>query len=195
MNALYLLIPTFLILLFLTPVIVQIKATFNIQSKQGVLAIFIFGVKILYYMYEIKGKTIVLKNQKETKETQLSLENNDLLFIEFLVGQIKDKTRLKQLYVFYNLGAGDAFLTAMLGGFLNIAVLTFFTSLKSKKPTASLGIYDTISYNKTLFEIALKSKISISLIDIAYSLLNSVILTWKAKAKLKHNIQQVVCIA
>lgn len=188
MESLYLLIPTFLILLLLTPVFIQAKATFNIQSKSGVLAIFIFRIKIIYYVYEIKGKTIVLKNQKETKETQLSIDNNDLLFVEFLIKQIKDKTRLKELFVFYNLGAGDAFLSAMLGGLVNIAVLTFFTTLKSKKPTASLGIYDTISYNKTLFEVAVKTKISISLFDIAYSLFNSVILTWKAKSKQKHNI-------
>lgn len=188
MSPLYLLIPTIIILLFLSPVFIQGKATFNIQTKAGVFSIFIFGIKILYYMYEIKGKTIILKNQKETKQTEVSLENNDLLFIEFLVKQVKDKTRLKELYVFYNLGVGDAFLTAMVGGFINVAVLTFFTSLKSKKPTASLGIYDTISYNKSIFEIALKTKISISLIDIVYSLINSVILTWKTKVKEKHNI-------
>lgn len=185
MHPLYLLIPTFLIILFILPVVFQVKATFNLSSKSGVLAIFVFKIKVIYYMYEIKGKTIILKNQKETKETEISLDNNDLLFVEFLLGQIKDKTRLKQLYVFYNLGAGDAYLTAMLGGLLNIAVLTFFTSLKSKKPTASLGIYDTISYNKTLFEIAIKTKVSISFFEVAYSLFNSVILTWKAKAKTK----------
>lgn len=183
MDSLYLLIPTFFIVLFLSPVLVQARITFNLQSKSGVLCLYIFGIKILYYLYQLQGKTIILKNQKQTKQKSLSFEDKDLLFVENLSKQIKDKTRLKDLYVFYNLGAGDAFLSAMLGGILNVVVLTFFTSLKSKKPTASLGIYDTISYNKTLFEIALKGKISISLIDIVYSLLNSVILTWKAKIK------------
>ncbi len=186
MHPLYLLIPTFFILLFIFPIVFQIKATFNLASKSGVFAIFLFKIKLLYYMYEIKGRTIILKNQKETKETEISLDNNDLLFVEFLFAQIKDKTRLKHLYVFYNLGAGDAYLTAMLGGLLNIAVLTFFTTLKSKKTTASLGVYDTISYNKNLFEIAIKTKISISFFEFVYSLFNSTILTWKAKAKTKN---------
>ena len=188
MNALYLLIPTFVILLFMFPVFVQAKATFNIQSRAGVLAIHIYGIQLVYYLYEIKGKTIVVKNQNDTKQVELDIDNNDLLFVQILIEQIKDKTRLKQLYVFYNLGAGDAFLSAMLGGVFNIAVLTFFTTLKSKKPTASLGIYETISYNKTLFEVAIKSKMSISLVDVVYSLINSVILTWKTKSKAKHNI-------
>ena len=188
MNALYLLIPTFLILLFLSPVLLEGRVTFNLQSKSGVICLYLFGIKLLYYLYEIQGKTIVLTNQKQTKETSLSLENNDLLFVQILSNQIKNKTRLKQFYVFYNLGAGDAFVSALLGGLLNVAALTFFTTIKNKKPTASLGIYDTISYNKTLFEIALKGKISISLIDIAYSLLNSVILTWRTKVREKHNI-------
>ena len=119
---------------------------------------------------------------------ELDISGDDLLIFEYFGMQIKDKIRLKELFVFYNLGVGDAFESAMLGGFLNVAVLTFFTTLKSKKPTASLGIYDTISYNKSIFEIALKGKISISLIDIAYSFLNSVILTWKTKSKEKHNM-------
>lgn len=188
MNALYLLIPTFLILLLLMPVIAQARVTFNLQTKTGVICIFVYGIKIVYWIYEIKGKTILIKNQDETKEVELNLEDDDLLLFEYFGAQIKDKLRLKELYVFYNLGVGDAFESAMLGGFLNVAVLTFFTTLKSKKPTASLGIYDTISYNKNVFEVAAKTKISISLIDVAYSFLNSVILTWKTKSKVKHNI-------
>lgn len=183
MNSLFLLIPLFLILLFFMPVLLHARLSFNLQSKSGAICLYLFGIKLFYYLYQIDGKTIILKNQKQTKEKSLSLENNDLLFLQILSKQIKDKTRLKQLYVFYNLGAGDAFASAVLGGMLNIAVLTFFTTIKSKKPTASLGIYDTISYNKTLFEVAIKGKISISLIDVAYSLLNSTILTWRAKVR------------
>lgn len=188
MNALYLLIPTFIILLFLMPVVAEARITFNLQSKTGVLCIFVYGIKLFYWIYEINGKKILIKNKAGTKEMELDISGDDLLIFEYFGMQIKDKIRLKELFVFYNLGVGDAFESAMLGGFLNVAVLTFFTTLKSKKPTASLGIYDTISYNKSIFEIALKGKVSISLIDIAYSFLNSVILTWKTKSKEKHNM-------
>lgn len=188
MNGLYLLIPTAIILLLLLPLLAEVRLTFNIQSKSGVISLFVFGLQIMYQMFEISGKKIILKNKKETKIKEINLESQDLLLIENFIKEVKDKTRLKYLFVFYNLGVGDAFLSALLGGVLNIILLTFFTSIKNKKPTTSLAVYDTISYNKTLFEVAVKSKISISLFDVAYSFINSVILTWKAKSKAKHNI-------
>ena len=188
MNPLYLLIPFFIIFLLLLPVIMEVRLTFNITSKSGVICVYLYGIKVFYNMYEIKGRTIILKNEKETKEKQLDISSPDLLLLEYFTLEIKDKTRLKELLVFYNLGCGDAFYSAMLGGVLNSFLLTFFASVKSKKPTASLGVYDTISYNKSLFEIALKGKMTITLVDVVYSFINSVILTWKAKSKAKHNI-------
>ncbi len=188
MNALYLLIPFFLILLFLMPVLAEARVTFNLESKSGVLCVYLYGIKIFYNMYKIKGKTIILKNEKETKEKEIDISSQDLLLLEYFAVEIKDKTRLKELFLFYNLGAGDAFYSAILGGLINSIVLTFFTTIKSKKPTASLGIYDTISYNKSLFEVALRGKITITLIDVVYSFINAVILTWKAKSKAIHNI-------
>ena len=101
------------------------------------------------------------------------------------IDEVKDKTRLKEISVYYHLGTGDAFQSAMLGGLINTSLLSFLSSIKNTKPTASLGVYDTISYNRKICQFAIKAIMSISLFDIVYSLLHSVILTKKNESKLK----------
>ena len=100
-----------------------------------------------------------------------------------LFNEIKDKTRLKEISVFYNLGVGDAFQSAMLGGNINVLLFSIMGVIKNAKPTASLGVYDTISYNREVCQFAIKAVMSISLFDVAYSLMRSVILTKRKSNK------------
>lgn len=185
MQSLYYLIPTFIIILLIAPVFIHVRLTFNMQDLSGVLCFYLYKIKIKYFMYQIKGKTIILKNEKETKVQELEFDAGQLIIVEQFLQQIKQKSRLKELFVFYNIGVGDAFLSSMIGGAINTFVLTLFTTIKNKKPTASMGIYDTISYNREIFEIAAKGAISISLFDIAYSLVISVILSKKIQRQMK----------
>ncbi len=176
MQSLYYLIPMFLIILFIFPLIIQVRVSFNLEELSGVICLFIFKIKVKYYMYQIKGKKIILQNEKQTKIKEFEFDPSQLVIAEIFKSQLKNKARVKELFVFYNIGLGDAFRSAMVGGVINTAVLTYFTMLKNKRPTASFGIYDTISYNREVFEVAGKGSISISLFDVAYSLLMSVIL-------------------
>ena len=108
-----------------------------------------------------------------------------MLFMKMFITEIKDKTRLKEISVFYNLGIGDAFASAILGGFINTTLIAFMSSIKNEKPTANLGVYDTISYNRKVCQFSVKTVLSISLFDVVYSLLHSVILTKKNENQLK----------
>ena len=176
MQSLYYLIPMFLIILFIFPLILQVRVSFSLEDFSGVICLFIFKIKVKYYMYQIKGSKIILQNEKQTKIKEFEFDPSQLVIAQIFKSQLKNKARVKELFVFYNIGLGDAFRSAMVGGVINTAVLTYFTMLKNKRPTASFGIYDTISYNREVFEVAGKGSVSISLFDVAYSLLMSVIL-------------------
>ena len=101
------------------------------------------------------------------------------MFIEEFSKQIKQKSRLKYLEVYYHLGVEDAYLTSMIAGIINSALLIFFTGLKNSRPTASLGVYDSVSFNKKVAEIAINFCASLTLFDVVYSFLNSLILSKK----------------
>lgn len=185
MNGYLLIIPFVLIIIFMCPIFIQGKATLSLPHFDGVFSVFLFRKKLLHFFYQIKGQSIILKNNKTEIEQEFDFESDEIFLYEEILRQIKAKARLKEMYVFYNIGIGDAFTSAMLCGLINCGAITFFTSIKNKKPTASLGIYDTVSYNKEVFEISFNCKLSISLFDIVYSFINSVILSKKRR---KNNI-------
>lgn len=179
MNSLYFLIPTFFIILLVLPIFLEVRLSFNVLDKSGVFCVYLFKKKLQYFIFEIDGKEIRLKDEKQTQQKQIDFDSPELALYEEFAAQIKDKTRLRYLDVFYNIGIGDAYLTSMICGALNVAILIFFTSLKNSKPTASLALYNTSSFNRTVAELAGVINLSISLFDVVYSFIISVILSRK----------------
>ncbi len=183
----YLLIPFFIILLLFIPVKIEGRISFNVLEKSGAFGVFVFGIKVEYQQFWIENKKILTKKENELESHELNTQSKEVIFFEMFSHELKDKTRLKELFVFYNLGVGDAFQSALLGGTVNALLMSIMASIKNSKPTASFGVYDTISYNKKICQFALKSSMSISLFDVVYSLVRSVILTKK-----KTNDKQIV---
>ena len=180
----YLFIPFVIVLILFFPIKGEARVSFNVLDFSGAYGIFVYNLKLQHRLFWIKGKKIILKKENSIETKELSFSSREVIFVEMFTNQIKDKTRLRKLSVIYTLGVDDAFLSAMLGGYINFALTTFYTTIKNKKPTATLEIADTISYNRQVCQFAATISISISLFDIVYSLLNSVILTWKKYAKI-----------
>ncbi len=186
MSSLYFLIPTVIIILLVMPIFLEVRLSFNLLDKSGVFCIYLFRKKLQYFKFEIEGREIKLKDEEETKEKQIDFDSPEIALYEEFSTQIKDKTRLRFIEVFYNVGLNDAFLTSMVCGVINIAVLIFFTSLKNKKPTASLQLYNTSSFNKKVANLATVINLSISLFDVVYSFIISVILSKKKMKEMKN---------
>ncbi len=176
-TSLLLIIPAFIILLLVFPIFLEVKISLNPLKNRGVVALFLFKKKLIYYYVELHGKYITLINNTETKKEELEFDSPKFAVIEEFIKQVKDKVRLKYLFVYYNIGLGDAFRSAMLSASINQLLNFIFIRLKSKKPTASFCIYDTVSYNRTIFEMAGRIKISISIFDLVYSFIYSAIIT------------------
>ncbi len=170
MDFLYLLIPTFFIILFLTPLFVEVKLTLDVLTFSGVLSVFLFKIKLHHLIYRVENHRLIMQEEKDDDEKEFEFDSRQVVFYKSLLSEVKDKTRLKELFVFYNLGLNDAFASAMAAGTVNTALLIFFTAIKNQKPTASLGVYDTVSYNREIAEFAVKTKISVTLFDILYAL-------------------------
>lgn len=186
MSSLYFLIPTVIIILLVMPIFLEVRLSFNLLDKSGVFCIYLFRKKLQYFKFEIEGREIKLKDEEETKEKQIDFDSPEIALYEEFSTQIKDKTRLRFIEVFYNVGLNDAFLTSMVCGVINIVVLIFFTSLKNKKPTASLQLYNTSSFNKKVANLATVINLSISLFDVVYSFIISVILSKKKMKEMKN---------
>lgn len=177
--SLYYIIPVVFVLILIFPVFVEVRVSYNPIFNRGVIALFVFKKKVLYFVVSLHGKKIVLRNESETKVQELEFSSEEFVVMEEFGRQIKDKIRVKKCYLFYNIGTGDAFSSAMVCGFINQIAMQFFLLLKSHKPTASLCVYDTVSYNKQVCELAGVLSVSVSFFDIVYSYVYSVIISKK----------------
>ena len=176
-TSLYFLVPAVFMLLLVFPVFIEVRVSFNPLYNRGVIALFIFRVNVVYFIFSFHDYYIELQNQKETKKQQLEFSSPQFAVLEEFGKQIKEKLRLKKMYVFYNIGTGDAFSSALVCGLLNQLLTYAFLWLKNRKPTASFCIYDTVSYNKQTCEIAGRASVSISFFDVVYSFILSLIIT------------------
>ncbi|MBE7074284.1 MAG: hypothetical protein E7379_04275 [Clostridiales bacterium] len=174
----YLFIPLFFIILLFIPIKLEGRASFNALALSGAVGVFLYKFKIARQRFKIQKREIIWLVASEEQEVELN--QSRLIFIKMFLGEIKDKTRFQELFIMYNLGIGDAFTTSMIAGHINALLYAGLVSIKNYKPTASLGVCDSISFNKMVCTFAVNMKISISLFDIVYSLLRSVILTKKA---------------
>ena len=181
----YLIIPFVIILILFLPIRMQVKASFNFLDFSGAFGIFLYKIKVEHQQIWIQNKKIISKKYGEVESKEISLDSDEMIFVETFISQLKAKTHLKEFSIYYNLGANDAFLTSMLAGYINTGLVVLLSLIKNSKPTASLGIYDTVSYNKEVCQFAINGILSISLFDVVYSLLRSVILRKKVHAQKK----------
>ena len=179
----YLFIPFFIIILFFLPIKLEARVSFNVLNFSGAIGVFLYKKKLMHQQFWIKGKKIITQNENEIETKEMDFDSQEIIFIETLTNEIKDKTRLKEMSVFYNIGVNDAFLSAMVAGLVNFVIVSLFTNIKNQKPTASLYLNDTISYNREVCQFAIKLILSISLFDILYSFLHSIIISKKKSAK------------
>ena len=173
----YLFIPFAVIVIFMLPLKIKLKFSCNLLKKNGAFAVFLFKKKLMPQQFWLKNGKILLQDDKTSSSTEIEFDSKEVIFTKVLANQIKGKTRLKELFLFYNVGVQDAFASAMLAGAINLFMLIFFTSLKNTRPTASMAVYDTVSYNRQVLEFAFKSNISLSLFDAVYSFVVSLIIT------------------
>lgn len=169
----------FVIVILIFPIVVELRLSYNPIFNKGVVSLFVLKKRIFYFLFSFHGNYIELENEEETKRQKIEFESEKFAVMEEFGRQMKDKIRLKKGYVYYNIGTGDAFQTAMVCGLFNFVITQFFVYLKSKKPTASLCVYDTASYNCQQCEVAVLVQISLSFFDAVYSYIYSVIISKK----------------
>ena len=170
MESIYLLIPLFLLLILITPLIVNIRLSFNLKSYTGIISIYMFKIKILLVIFRLKDHNIIVHKKSKKSESEFELSDEQKQFIEQFVVQIKDKVNIKTLVSFTRIGTHDALETSLYNGLINSLFAMLFGYIKNQKPYAKIDVVSYPAFNKELFLITFYGKISISFFDILYSL-------------------------
>lgn len=173
MESLYFLIPLFFVLILIFPLNISLKLCLDIHKKKGYVSIFLWKLRIILIKVVMRDDKLFIITKKKKKEIELSLSFKQIYFIDYIVENLKDKTRVKKLSINSRIGTKDAYSTAMLCGYVVSIFKWFFAYLKNQKPTASMQINVMPAYNRPVFVICMYLNLTTTLFDLIYSLIIS----------------------
>jgi len=173
MQNLYLIILAVVIVVLLLPVPVAVKTTYSPYQNFGVLAFKFLNFKFKVATFSVKGLGLVITTKKgvEYQEIDISISKRQIIYVQNLLNQIKDKIKIKQMYFISRVGTGNALKTAMTIGALNQLFYGLFAFLKNEKQTASLTVRSTAEWEKKVFNMAVGFRFSISIYDVLFCLI------------------------
>lgn len=191
MQSLWLIILTFFLVLIIIPIPIKIKGSYNLAKNKGILGFKVLWFKFRIFDFKFKNFTIQVKgkNAKETQEIEIVPTRDEIIYIQRLLAQFRDKLKIKLLFFKSVVGVGDAFASAMIAGELDILFSALFAFVKNFKQTTSLTSVSKVDYNKKVFKAKIVLNLSISIFDFMYCLLFSLIMT-KRRLKNEQKVQR-----
>lgn len=172
MQNLLWLILIFFILLFIFPLSINMKISYDPYKNKGVFGIGLFNFKILFSSFKFEGLGIQIKSRaKNRKEVEIKANKKDIIYIQRLIAQFRDKLRVKSMILNCVAGQKDAFKSAMLSGLVNTITYGVFAFIKNFKQTGSLKVKTKTEFNKKILKFRINFKLSICLLDLIYCLL------------------------
>lgn len=124
-------------LITLLPIFVQIRLYINALNNIGVIAISVFGIKIICHQLEISGGKINIIGKK--KDRQIDPNSVDVKFVNKFVYYLVLKIKITNLAIFFDVSKqSDAFLPCVLRGLTQSLIGMVLGILYTKK-----GVFNT----------------------------------------------------
>ena len=169
MQSLWLLIPLFVFSILISPLIFQVKISYNVFKNNGTFSIKLWFIRLSLATFKLKNRMIVIRTKKKSKQLELALSGPEIKLLEQFAVQIKDKLKLRKVEFHSKIGLNDAFQSAMLSSSASLIISIIFSRIKYYKNTAQISIVNHTSYNKRSFQTACMTRFSISIFEILYS--------------------------
>jgi hypothetical protein len=179
MESLYLLIVVFFIILIIFPLTFDIKISYDVVENNGDLSAYLWFIPIKVARLKREGKTIILIEQHKNEELEVEIAEPQLRFLKFFYNQLRNKIKIRTLNIDSHFGIGDPFKSAMFSSALSSIILGLLARLKMKQPTASLNLDNKTDFYDNRFAVALHTRFALSIFDVVYSFLNSLLITTK----------------
>lgn len=176
MQSLWLIIVAVLLLLIVMPIFTKIHVSYDVLGNMGAISLYIFFIKIFAYRIRIKDKNIVIITEKNKKEIETELSNTQMRFLEQLTVQFKQKIIVRKLQANSRIGVNDAMNSAILCGLVQSTMSGIFAFVKNTKKSAICGVSTEPVYNGTCLTISVYCSFAITIMDIIYSVIMSVMI-------------------
>ena len=183
MQSLYLLILLFFIILLITPLGFKVKVFYSLKSNCGAISIKLWCFWIKKIKFVFKGKKIYILEKHNNSEIEIELDEPQLRFLQFFNDEVKDKVKIRSVNAFMRVGVDNPFYSALMSSLTQDIILGIFAKIKNKMQLAHFNLKAYTSYNEFNFILALNGRLSLSILDVVYSFVLSILRTKSNKKR------------
>ena len=177
MQTLWLLVPLFLIVIFLVPIGFEFRLVFNPLKNVGFVSLKVLGIRVKLAEFKIKDTSLIVITKKGAELKELEVSGEKIRLLEQFSIQIKDKIKIKKFEFHSNVGLNDAFKSAMISGLICSLVNMAMGYVKNFKQTSEVRVVGHTSYNEKKFQLGALGRLSISLFDALYCFVMASLIT------------------
>ena len=182
MITVILIIVLFFLIILIFPLIFRLYFSFDPIKNYGMVVIKLWFIDIEYFTFQLKHSGIIIRTKKERKQLEFQFTDPKIKFYEYFTLKLKQKTMVKYLDIYSQIGTNHAFETAVLSSFFNILYNSFFAYVKNLKPSSKVVINSQAVFNQKIFSVRFYSKISISIFDVVVSFFSAIFHNKRKKA-------------
>ena len=166
------------------PFLIKIDVRFNILKLKGVFILTIFNKFKLEFKVRIKHGYVYINHKRKTRREKLTTNNKFLSFMLRFANQLYFREQYLSLGLVSNFGYNlDSCVTAVASGCVDIVAKGIFAKLKNNKKCSHIFVCVEPKYNEDIFNIRLTNEIRISIFDIVYAWIYTLIYGWRENEK------------
>ena len=165
---------------FIYPFLINIDVRFNILRLKGTIYITIFNKIKFEFNIRIKNGYVYINHKNKLRKEKISNKNISVIFIFKLLNQMYFREQFLDFIVRSNFGCiNDACVTAVVCGYIDVLGKSLLSKLKNNKKSSHIFIDVEPKYNEDIFNIRLYNTIRMSVFDILYAVIYSLIYVWR----------------
>ena len=145
--------------------------SFDFLENSGLVVIKLWFFKLKQFSVQFKKDGIVIRTGKQVEEVKYAFNDPKLKFVQDFSKEVMEKTKVKLVDIYSNVGAGDAQGSALLSSSVNVLWKILMAKIKNTKPTCTVDITNQTFFNDKVFNVSVFSKVSLSIFDALYSLI------------------------
>lgn len=169
---------------FVYPFLIKFEIKCNVLKLKGGISIKFFNKIKLEFKFRVKnGFIYIYFNNKERKE-KIDKKNINIAFVLNLINQLYFRHQLLNCNLVSNFGfVLDSMVTATTCGFIDVVSKCVLAKVKNNKKSAHIFVAVNPKYNEDIFNLRVNYEMRMSVVDIIYTLVFSIIRTIQNKIK------------
>lgn len=165
-----------LITIIIVPIPIKVKVSFNVLKLSG--EVFVRWLKIFEYKIRVRfrGKYIYITHKSKTRREKFTSKNFSVAFMMQLIKNVYFRLVLAKVYFASQTGYyNNAMTTAIASSLIDIVSKDVCCRILDNKKSAHIFVGNEPRYNEDCLSLKIEGDIKISIFDILYSFVNSLV--------------------